>query len=127
MATQFSHRILDFFNKANDAWEIRHRIYDDPNFGLGSRAYGISLSRAQNIIDYRNTLPIKQFTSLHEIDATPGIGSGTMHNILYSFNLPSDISKVDGEYYFADTVTFNNIRLKSTKNPQFKATEKAND
>ena len=86
-------RILDFFNTVNDAYEIRYRIKDDPNFGSApASGYGITLPTAQNILTERAKLvakgrpPEKAFENIEEIDGVTGVGPATMHNILYSFS-----------------------------------------
>jgi hypothetical protein len=76
-------KVLAFFNAVNDPYEIRYQIKDDPNFGT-ERPYGISLSTANNIMAERATLG-GEFKTIGEIDAAPGVGSDTLHNILYSF------------------------------------------
>ena len=48
-------RIINFFNRVNDEYEIRYRIKDDPNYGSApASGYGISLSTAANILKARN-------------------------------------------------------------------------
>lgn len=78
--------VLEFFNTVTDPYEIRYRIKDDPNFRASG--YGISRSVAEHILAVRDGQPDGRFTSIRQIDDTEGVGLVTLHNILYSFQVP---------------------------------------
>jgi competence ComEA-like helix-hairpin-helix protein len=83
--------VVDFFNGVINSSEIVERIKDDPNFlRAASRDYGISSSLASKILEVRDSLPKGMFSSIEEIDNIPGICPDTMHDILYSLQVPTD-------------------------------------
>jgi competence ComEA-like helix-hairpin-helix protein len=83
--------VVDFFNGVINPSEIVERIKADPNFlRASSQGYGISSSLANMILEVRNSLSGGTFSSIEEIDNVPGIGPDTMHDILYSLQLPTD-------------------------------------
>lgn len=79
-------KTLDFLNSVNSPEEIVKRIRDDPHYGLSSpNTYGVRLSLARRMLDNRNSLPEKRFTSFEQIDSIFGVGLDTLHDILESF------------------------------------------
>ena len=81
--------ILDFFNYVHHANEICDLITDDPLFGRDSSyAYGVSLVTAKKILKKRNSLPGQIFTSVGQIDSVRGVGTDTMHDILFTLRNP---------------------------------------
>lgn len=77
--------IVEFFNRVDNAYEIRYQIKDDYNFSSPSApSYGITLSTCNRIIEKRNRLG-GAFKSLEQIRDVDGIGPVTFHNILFSF------------------------------------------
>ncbi len=83
-------QVLDFFNKVTDPIQIVERIKDDPDYLRASgKAYGIRPRLAKKIIEKRNSLPKKSFTSVKQIDDIAGVGVDTLHDIYYSLTPPS--------------------------------------
>ncbi len=80
--------VVDFFNGVINPLEIVERIKDDPNF-LNAQGYGISSSLASKILEVRDSLPEGTFSSIEKIDNIPGIGPDTIHDILYSLQVPT--------------------------------------
>jgi hypothetical protein len=80
-------RVLTFFNGVQKPEALVNRIQDDPSFlRAGGATYGMNFQQASAILNYRNRLPGKRFTSLEQLDAVFGIGPDTLHDILYSFS-----------------------------------------
>lgn len=78
--------VLEFFNTVSEPEEIVRRIGDDPGFGSASmRAYGVRPSLARRILDIRNSLPERRFTSLEQIDQIYAVGEDTLHDIRHAF------------------------------------------
>jgi hypothetical protein len=104
--------LLNFLNRAASPGEISEHISDDASFGSSSgRAYGVRRSLAQRILDVRDQLPQRLFESLEQVDAVPGVGPDTLHDMLKSssglyafhplgadqplFNWPQSITRID--------------------------------
>ena len=82
-----SARILSFFNQA---WQVSDildgTIQDDPRDGAG-RTLGPAV--AARILRTRRELPRGRFTDFSQIDAVPGVGEGTIKDLMYSFGRPA--------------------------------------
>jgi len=85
-------QILDFFNQVSDPYEVTSRIKDDPGFGKSSRGVGLSLAR--KVIAVRDSLPSSCFDSILDIIAIRGLGSDTLHDILYTFVCEEGLEKL---------------------------------
>lgn len=78
--------LLEFFNAVSEPEQIVRRIKDDPGFGSGSpRAYGVRPTLARRILEVRDSLPERKFTSLDQIDSVFGVGEDTLHDIIHAF------------------------------------------
>ena len=78
-----SQRILAFFNQAQNVDDILNgSIQDDPSDGPG-RTIGPKL--AARILRTRNQLPARRFREFRELDDIPGVGAGTIKDLVYSF------------------------------------------
>ena len=85
---------LGFFNLVTSPRQIMERIKDDPDFNVASPdAYGIGETVAKRIIETRDALPGKRFTSMQQIDDVFGVGQDKMRDILYSF--PEHVQDLD--------------------------------
>lgn len=88
--------LLDFFNTVTRPEQITQRIKDDPGFGSGSpRAYGVRKTLAQRILNARAALDNDVFTSIEQIDDVFGVGTDTLHDIIYAFRDKSPKPDVD--------------------------------
>lgn len=83
-------RILNFFNKAESAEEIRSTVKDDPHFSTGSGEEGadlsIGLTVAQRILDHKATLPGRRFNSITQLNGVQGLGEDKFRDLIYTFN-----------------------------------------
>lgn len=85
---------LGFFNLVTSPRQIMQRIKDDPDFNAAlPDAYGIGETVAKRIIETRDALPGKRFTSMQQIDDVFGVGQDKMRDILYSF--PEHVPDLD--------------------------------
>ena len=77
-------RILAHFNWARNVEDILDgSIKDDPSDGNGrtmGRALAARILRARNAI-----LPFKRFSDFDQLDKIPGVGEGTINDLIYSF------------------------------------------
>lgn len=81
--TWVANRILGFFNRVQSIDEIVNGpIQDDPSDGPG-RTIGPTL--AARILRERNNLRWRRFREFKEFDAIPGVGEGTIRDLVYSF------------------------------------------
>lgn len=81
--TWVANRILGFFNRVQSIDEIVNGpIKDDPSDGAG-RTIGPTL--AARILRERNNLRWRRFREFEEFDAIPGVGEGTLKDLVYSF------------------------------------------
>lgn len=82
-------RILSFLNSARDASDITDSplLLDDPNSGQGSSTIGATV--AQRILDARNVLPGRRFTSLSQLEGISGFGQDKLDDLIYSFGIPA--------------------------------------
>lgn len=76
--------VLEFFNAIRDPSQIRETIQVDPNFGKAP-PQAINLATARRILARRKELPAGRFASLGQIADVKGVGSSTLHHILYTF------------------------------------------
>lgn len=77
-------RILAFFNQANNVGQILDgTIQDDPSDGAG-KTMGRTL--AARILRYKNEIrPFRRFMEWEQFDNVPGVGEGTIKDLIYSF------------------------------------------
>lgn len=81
--TWIANRILGFFNRVQSIDEIVNGpIQDDPSDGPG-RTIGPKL--AARILRERNNLRWRRFREFEELDAVPGVGAGTIKDLVFSF------------------------------------------
>jgi hypothetical protein len=81
-------RIVGFFNWARNVDMILDgTIKDDPSDGPGTT---MGRTLAARILRERNVLPRRRFADLEEIDKIPGVGPGTMKDLVYSFGVSAD-------------------------------------
>jgi len=88
MPAWVANRILGFFNRANTVKDIVDgTIKDDPSDGPG-RTIGRTV--AHRILRTRNELrPFRRFTEFEQLDRIPGIGEGTIKDLVYTFGIPA--------------------------------------
>ncbi len=92
-----ANRILAFFNRAKNVNDITDgTIKDDPSDGPG-RTIGRRL--AHRILQTRKTLkPFGRFTEFEQLDSIPGVGEGTIDDLVYTFGTPADRAFRDRMY-----------------------------
>ncbi len=76
--------IVQFINDTTDPKILVARIKDDPIFEK-KQGRGLTLTTANNILDFRNALPKKKLINITQLTAISGLGEDTLHDILYSF------------------------------------------
>jgi uncharacterized protein YihD (DUF1040 family) len=104
--TSGEERILNFLNHAKTAEDIagiepaEGPVYDDPTKGYGdqSRDYDIGLRVAGNILEARDKLPSKQFTSLDQVRSVAYVGKDKIEDLLYSFGERLHSTQIDREH-----------------------------
>ncbi|NJO02984.1 MAG: helix-hairpin-helix domain-containing protein [Bacteroidia bacterium] len=84
-------RLLNFLNQAQSAEDIyaNENLKDDPTRG-SAQGYAIGKTTAQNIIDFRESTPSKQFESVEDILQVPGLGEDKLHDLLKGCAVPAD-------------------------------------
>ena len=81
-------RIIGFFNWARNVGMILDgTIKDDPADGPG---YVMGRTLAARILREKNKLPKRRFTDLEQLDNIPGVGPGTIADLVYSFGISAD-------------------------------------
>ncbi len=95
ISPQIQKVILCAFNTFTEGKALSDRIIDNPHLGKTEEqmAYGLRPSVAKRVIEFRGTLPEKQFQSLSEILAVKGIGKDTFADIVYSFRIMPAVTK----------------------------------
>ena len=83
-------KVLDFVNSVHTADTIVAEIKDDPDFGRKKSSKGITLRTARNILAARGRKPGDRFEDLAEIWQVRGMGPSREHNVLYTFDPPSE-------------------------------------
>jgi len=87
-STNVNKAILNYFNSATKSDDLVRVIIDDPRTGkLSNRAYGMRDSVAKKILEKRNDLPNKKFTSIDQIRSVRGVGIDTLNDIYFAFNM----------------------------------------
>lgn len=83
-----TNRILAFFNRARNIDDLLDgTIKDDPADGPG---YTLGRKLAGRILRTRNALrPIPRFRKFEEFDSIPGVGPGTIDDLVYTFGTPA--------------------------------------
>ena len=83
IAPWIANRILGFFNAARSVDDVLDgTIQDDPSDGPG-RTMGRTL--AARILRTKSQLPRRRFTEFSQLDDVPGVGPGTIQDLVYSF------------------------------------------
>lgn len=104
-------RILGFFNRAYAAKDLTEGVLkDDPGTGTGK--YVIGEVVAQRILDRRNVLPGRRFTSISQLNGIQGMGTDKFHDLVYTFRAPAAVAfkeamyaGVIGENWFLENYT----------------------
>ena len=89
LAPWVASRIIQFFNKAERPIDIVQGVLDDPN---DNENEAFRLSLAKRILQVRNTLPVRRFRELAQIDAIPGVGPDKMSDLAFTFNIPASVA-----------------------------------
>jgi hypothetical protein len=78
-------RILDFLNNAKTAKDITDHpgLLDDPSNGVSGTTIGSTV--AQRLIDRRNSLPWRRYTSITQLEGIQGFGTDKFNDLVYSF------------------------------------------
>lgn len=87
IATWIEQRILYFFNTVQHVHEITGTLMDNPTDGSG-RTMGNST--ASRVLRVRNSLPNRQFRTFAELDQIPGVGPGTIRDMVFTFGIAAD-------------------------------------
>ena len=95
-------RIIDFFNSAQTAEEIRDTVKDDPMFGDHSnpdaKPIAIGLTVAQRILDHRNSLPGNRFRTITQLNGIQGLGEDKFRDLIYTFRQSADEAFIESMY-----------------------------
>lgn len=103
-------RTLNFLNRAQTAKDITEgAVMDDPFEGPAELGYVIGEVVAQRILDQRDGLPEKKFTSVTQLNGISGFGDDKFNDLVYTFSLTAAESFKRSMYR---TVLFDNWDLK---------------
>jgi len=98
-----ANRILGFFNRAQNIDDILDgTIKDDPSDGPG---YTIGRQLADRILRTRKELkPFGRFTEFEQLDNIPGLGRGTLQDLVYSFG--TSAAQAFRDYMYGEYVIY---------------------
>lgn len=81
-------RLLIFLNNATKASDITDGKIR--NFSASEKGYTIGATVAKRILDKRDSLPDKRFTSIEDLENIQGFGQDKLQDLLLSMSIPAD-------------------------------------
>ena len=91
---QIEKSVLDFFNRAKTTGELVNTVIDDPKTGrISKKTYGIRASTAKKVLEARERLTNKKFTSISQIRNVPGIGADTINDLYFTFGIKAALNE----------------------------------
>jgi hypothetical protein len=78
------YRILNFLNDAQSTDDIIGAVFDDPSDGVGNT---IGRTIAAKILNKKNSLPYRRFTTIEELADIKGLGQDKFQDLVYTFGV----------------------------------------